>query len=115
NKLVSGWGINGVTTFQSGFPLSFMDASPNALVNNFGIGNAGPGTGAGVTRPNFLSGCNAAISGDATSRIGKWFNTSCFQVPGAFEFGNEPRVDPNLRAQGIDNFDFSVSKRTELT
>lgn len=115
DKLISGWGINGVSTFQSGFPLAFMDASPNALVNNFAIGNAGPGTGAGVTRPNRVSGCDASISGAATPRIAKWFNTSCFQLPGAFEFGNEPRVDPDLRAQGIDNFDFSVSKRTAIT
>ena len=47
DKLVSGWAVNGITTFQDGFPLAFIDASNNTLVNNFAVGNAGPGTPAG--------------------------------------------------------------------
>jgi hypothetical protein len=114
-KLVSGWGINGITTLQSAFPLAFMNANRNALVENFAAGNAGPGTGAGVTRPNFIAGCNPVVEGTAQSRLGKWFNTSCYAAPGAFEFGNEPRVSPYLRAAGINNFDFAVAKKTTIT
>ncbi|HXA53126.1 MAG TPA: TonB-dependent receptor [Candidatus Acidoferrum sp.] len=115
SKVVSGWAINGITTFQNGFPLAFIDASNNTLVNNFAVGNAGPGTGAGITRPNFATGCDPTISGPAQARLGAWFKTSCYSVPGPFEFGNEPRVSPMLRAQGVNNFDFSVSKRTDIT
>ncbi len=114
DKLLSGWAVNGITTFQDGFPLAFMDASANTLTNFFAVGNAGPGTGAGITRPNFVSGCQPSIGGSAQSRISKWFNTGCYTLPGPFEFGNEPRVDPNLRAQGINNFDFSASKNTRI-
>jgi hypothetical protein len=114
-KMVSGWALNGITTFQDGFPLAFIDASNNALVNNFAIGNAGPGTGAGITRPNFTAGCDPVINGPAQQRLGAWFNTSCYSLPGPFQFGNEPRVSPFLRAQGINNFDFSIAKRTDIT
>jgi hypothetical protein len=47
--------------------------------------------------------------------LSQWFNTNCFVQPGQFQFGNEPRVDPNLRSQGIANYDFAVSKRTAIT
>ncbi len=115
DKLASGWAVNGITTVQTGFPLAFIDATPNTLTTDFAVGNAGPGTGAGVTRPNFVAGCNPNISGSPESRISKWFNTACYTLPGPFEFGNEPRVDPYLRAQGIVNFDFAVSKNTHVT
>jgi len=45
----------------------------------------------------------------------KYFNTACFTAPGQFEFGNSPRVDPDLRAKGINNFDITVVKNTDLT
>ena len=113
--LVSGWSFNGVSTFQSGFPLAFITANQNTLVKNFAAGFAGPGTGAGTTRPNFVAGCNPVFPGTETQRIQRYFNTSCYTIPGPFEFGNEPRVSPLLRAQGIANFDFAVSKKTAVT
>lgn len=44
-----------------------------------------------------------------------WFNTSCYTVAPPFAFGNEPKVSPVLSAQGIDNFDFSLVKKTAIT
>jgi hypothetical protein len=41
-------------------------------------------------------------------------NPRCFAAPGAFALGNEPRVDPALRAQGINNWDLSASKLTQV-
>jgi hypothetical protein len=71
NKMVSGWAVNGISTFQSGFPLAFIDASPNLLETDFAIGNGGPGPpGAGVSRPNYVSGCSKSVSGSAQSRLG---------------------------------------------
>ena len=112
-KVISGWSINGISTFQNGFPMAFINANRNALVENFAAGNAG--TGAGVTRPNIVAGCDPTITGTAQSKIGKWFNTACYSAPGAFEFGNAPRVDSVLRATGINNFDFAISKKTSIT
>ncbi|MFP5275939.1 MAG: carboxypeptidase regulatory-like domain-containing protein [Acidobacteriota bacterium] len=115
NGLIGNWEVNGISTFQSGFPIAFEDNNPNQLQNLYAQGNAGPGTGAGVTRPNYSptnTGCNAhpAVGGKPSARLKSWFNTACYTVPGQWAFGNEPRVDPNLRSQGIDSTDFSVSK-----
>jgi Carboxypeptidase regulatory-like domain len=98
-KIVSGWGVDGITTLQRGFPLKFFTFNPTLLFN------------AGA-RPNRVPGCKAERSGSAESRLNEWFNTSCFSQPDAFTFGNEPRVDSSLRLQGIVNFDFAVFKRT---
>ena len=116
-KLVGGWGINGITTYQTGFPLALMDASANLFETDFGIGNGGPGPpGAGVSRPNYTPGCDKATPATTLqNRLAEWFNTSCFTQPGQFQFGDEPRVDPTMRAAGVANYDFAISKRTPIT
>ena len=113
DQVLSGWGINGITTYQVGFPLALMDASPNLLETDFGIGNGGPGPpGAGVSRPNYVPGCDKNYAApDLQTRLAHWFNTACFVQPGPWEFGNEPRVDPSMRAAGIANYDFSATKK----
>jgi hypothetical protein len=111
DKIVGGWGIDGVTTLQRGFPLIFSNGQVNGTTL-FG----------GGSRPNFLPGCHGSEPGDSTSRLGdpnnpnapRWFDTACFAAPADFTFGNEPRVDPRLRAQGINNFDFALFKRTRF-
>jgi hypothetical protein len=102
NKMITGWGINGVTTLQKGFPLGFT-ASPNTTGLNTGL------------RPNVAVGCNKVISGSAQSRLSQWFNTSCFSVPAAYTFGNESRTDPVIRGPGINNNDFALFKRTAIS
>lgn len=116
DKIVSGWSVNGISTFQTGFPLAFIDASPNLLETDFAIGDGGPGPpGAGVSRPNYVAGCNKSTPGSAQARLNAWFNTSCFVQPGPWEFGNEPRVDSDLPEPGIANYDFAISKATPIT
>lgn len=105
NKLVSGWGVSGITTFQSGFPIPLL-AQPTSLSTYF---NAGP------PRPNITAGCNPAIGGAAQAKLSQWFNTSCYSQPGSFAFGDEPRVDSHARTQGINNWDFSLTKDTKIT
>ena len=101
DKLLSGWGIAGVSTFQSGLPLALTTASN--LTNSLG----------GGSRPNVIS-PNVSISGSAQSRLAEWFNTAAFAQPPSFTFGSEPRTDPVLRAAGINNFDFTVTKNTQV-
>lgn len=102
DKLISGWGINGVTTFQLGNPLN-MSAAVNVTGFNTGL------------RPNVAANCQKAIDGSAQSKLDQWFNTSCFSQPAPFSFGNESRTDPSLRAHGIANYDLAVFKRTAIT
>lgn len=101
-KLISGWGINGVTTFQSGNPLP-IGVAVNTT-NSFGGGQ----------RPN-RNDQSADAEGSAQSRIGRWFNTSAFTLPASFTFGNASRTMPDARSHGIANYDFTTFKNTQIT
>jgi hypothetical protein len=102
DRLVSGWGVNGVTTLQKGFPLG-LTATPN-LTQSLG----------GGLRPNVVAGCNPVVSGPIQSRLNQYFNTSCYSVPGPYTFGTESRTDPVLRGPGIANWDFALFKNTHV-
>jgi len=104
--LVSGWGLDGTTTFQRGFPIKISDGKGNALT--------ALSLGTGTLRPNVVAGCNKSRSGSAVSRLSEWFNTSCFTDAPAYGFGDEPRVDATLRQQGVVNFDFAAFKKTSI-
>lgn len=99
SKLVGGWQIEGITTFESGQTLGVADATNNS--NSQGGGQ----------RP-IWNGVNPAISNPA---ISKWFNTSVFSQPAAFTFGNTPRTFGSLHAMSMGNFDFSMIKNTQIT
>ncbi len=103
NKGVGGWGIDGVVTFQRGFPLVFSNGQANDATL-FGTGS----------RPNRVPGCQDSVSGNKIARLNQWFNTACFAAPANFTFGSEPRVDPRLRSDGVSNFDFAVFKKVLL-
>ena len=105
NRVVGGWGINGIVTQQSGFPVA-LSAQPTTLSQSFG---------AGTPRPNVAAGCSKTISGSAQSRLSQWLNTACFSQPDRFAFGSESRVDSGIRISGINNFDFTITKNTEIT
>jgi len=104
DKLVSGWGIDGVTVFQRGFPLKISYGGSTPL--------SSLGLGIGTLRPSVVSGCDKSASGSGGSRLNQWFNTACFVAPPLYGFGNESRVDSSLRQDGVKNFDFSMFKRT---
>ncbi|MEA2541989.1 MAG: hypothetical protein QOH35_3355 [Acidobacteriaceae bacterium] len=104
DKAVSGWGVDGITTLQSGFPL-VLTAQPTYISSNFG---------AGAPRPNVTPGCSKSVPGGSVERLSGWFNTGCFTQPSNFGFGNENRVDSQLRAGGVANSDFAVFKGTAI-
>jgi hypothetical protein len=106
NKVVEGWGLQGITTFQRGYPI-FVGTEDNTAVN-------------GGQTPNYVSsapGCqnSPAISGRSEARLNEWFNVNCFTQPATFTFGNVGRVLPNIRWDGIDNWDLAFVKNTGIT
>ena len=101
DKVISGWGVNTIMTFQSGFPLPVSMA---ANQNGFGAGQ----------RP-MRTGHSAYLDGSAQSRLGQWFDTSAFAAPGPWRFGNAARTMPDARSHGANNFDFTLFKNTQIT
>jgi hypothetical protein len=102
NGVVSGWGIDGITTFQRGFPLKVTYSGSTPLeAANLGVANI---------RPDVVPGCDR----QGPRSLDQWFNTSCFTTPPDWGPGTESRVDPVLRGPGINNFDFAIFKRTNI-
>ena len=114
NGLVSGWGVDGVTTFQRGFPVKISGGSNDLSQANLGIG---------TLRPDVIPGCHKSLGGGAERRLGGWFNTNCFVQPGTdpttgfqnqWAFGDESRADATLRQEGVNNWDFALFKKTQF-
>lgn len=103
-RLLAGWQIAGITTFQSGDWLTFTDTdASNAFL--------GPGA---TDFPDLAAGCtNAGLvaAGSVTSRLNHYFNTACFAAPpvitsdGATAFGN---LGPSV-ARGPAEQDFDIA------
>jgi hypothetical protein len=105
-KVVSGWGVDGVTTFQKGFPLPISYGASTPLSSaNLGIG---------VLRPDVVAGCNQSTPHVSLSGGIAWFNPNCFTAPPDWGFGDESRVDSTLRGQGINNWDIAIFKTTNF-
>jgi len=103
DKMVSGWGVDGITTFQRGFPLKITQPGQTALeAANLGVSNI---------RPDVVPGCDKKSGGN---HLSQWFNTSCFAPAPDYGPGTESRVDSVLRGPGINNFDFAVFKKTNI-
>jgi hypothetical protein len=112
---VSGWGVNGVTTFQKGYPIGVSSSA----------GYVATYSGTGTTRPNVVQGCTKTIGGPVQKRLGDnvvggsvqnpYFNLGCFAAPARFTFGNESRTDNTLRLPGVANWDFALYKNTHLS
>jgi hypothetical protein len=118
NKLLGGWAVAGVTTLQSGVPLSLTGTNSN---NVFGIT---------TDRAQLAAGCtynDLTVSGSVHSRLGGYFNRNCiarnasgaaiWPVIGddgrATNFGNSGTgivFGPDQR-----NFDLAVIKTTPLS
>lgn len=116
-RLLSAWSVSGVTTVQSGAPLTILDV--NSL-NAFGITSlAGGGNG---DRVQLAGGCtNASVktSGPVTRNLNHFFNTACIAPPPvigadgiATGFGNSGNGIVHGPEQQA--WDISVSKQTPL-
>jgi len=102
NRLIGGWQFNGIVEFQSGLPLIITQGA-----NNVGLFNP-------TQRPTW-NGNDANLSGSTNDRVNKWFDTSAFSITPAFTWGNTPRVMPDLRADGIKNFNLSIFKNNSFS
>jgi hypothetical protein len=100
NAILGGWQVNGITTYQSGTPLSIS-------ANNV----------AGIFSPRQNAnnnGKSGKLSGDIHDRLDRYFDTSVFSQPAAFTFGNTTPRSPDLRSPGLRNWDISAFKQFQL-
>jgi hypothetical protein len=95
--LLGGWQLNTIWTVSSGNVLGMT-----ATNTTFSQG--------GGQRPNW-NGQNPSLD---TRNIYNWFNTADFSQPAPYQFGNAPRTIPGLRADGVDNVDFSAVKNNRI-
>jgi hypothetical protein len=93
-KLVEGWAVNGITSYQSGEPLNIRLASSQL---NTGTDNWPNVTCSEIGIPR---------------QVTRWFDTSCFATPPLHEFGNYEIGA--VRGPTLFNTDFSIFKRTAL-
>jgi hypothetical protein len=97
-KLAEGWRIAGISTLQSGEPLSLTTSVNN--INAFTL----------ASRPN-NNGQSAKLANPTPNQ---WFNTSVFSLPAPFTYGTTARTLPDVRNAGVKNLDFSLIKSTRL-
>ncbi len=101
-KVINGWAVNSIVTWQSGFPFSISSGRDNAF------------TGVSRDRADFLGGTATLDSGRPHGDIiARHFDTSKF-VPNALgTFGNSGKNI--LRAPRYFNADFGIVKATTIT
>ena len=125
NGVIGGWRVNGITTFRSGVPMSVYQFFPGTTLSNFGGGQGYFGAQGLWMRPDLDPSCSLKVSGSRHQRAATgWFNTDCFVAvnegavfnpTGEVRFGNEPRNIDSVRMDHINNWDFSISKRNNIT
>src|SRR5438876_1323713 len=105
DKLVSGWGIDTIVTFQRGFPI-IIGGCPGPLSNSC-ISNTG------CARPGRTALSHLTL-GSLNQRLTQWFDTSVFTKGTDFSYGTDSRTEPNIRTDGVKNFDFAFFKDTKF-
>lgn len=119
NGIVGGWRVNGITTIRSGVPISAYQFFPGSALSQFGGGQGYFGAQGLWMRPDLVSGCSLKASGSRQHRAATgWFNTACFQpvdTSSVVRFGDMPRNLDAVRMDHMNNWDFSISKRNDIT
>lgn len=104
NRIVEGWSVSGIGTFQSGRPFTIVDEDFSGIL----YASTAP-------RPNLSPGAthmDLETSGSYSERVGSYINTAALESSGA-QFGNLGRNV--MRAPTQRRFDLSVRKFTRLT
>ena len=111
DAVAGGWEVSGITTAQSGFPMSIGAGGDAGTV-------FGGGQHADLTGAPFKSGTCGGTQGVPAIPVGTkycFFNPAAFAAPADFTFGNAPRYFSNLRAPGYVNQDLTAAKWFNFT
>lgn len=100
SRFVSGWQLNGIGTFLSGFPFTPL----------VGSNRSGDGDTRNPDRPSLSPSFSGPI---VTGNPNQWFNPAAFTLPPARTYGNLGRG--TLTGPGLADVDISLFKNTEIT
>ena len=101
-KVLNGWAVSGITTFQSGFPIRIESFNDQELENSFDFELPG--------KPDQLAPLHIQ---DPRTHAGYYFDPASFADAPLGSLGTSPRT--LCCGPGIDNFDFSLQKVTAIT
>ncbi|MEO8663809.1 MAG: TonB-dependent receptor, partial [Bryobacteraceae bacterium] len=98
DAFIGGWQVNGIATFQVGFPMTITGNDDGGLNDTFG-----------TNRADIVG----DIHGSVNRSIAQWFNTAAFKQPAIGYLGNSGRSI--LNAPGINNWDTGLFKNFKIT
>ncbi|HEU0119148.1 MAG TPA: TonB-dependent receptor [Bryobacteraceae bacterium] len=99
-KVVGGWQVNGILSYQSGEPIGVGINNTLPLFNSRNLPDVVPGVNPNMPRDNFDPAKDVLL------------NINAFRAPGPFAFGNAGSILPNSRTFRNLNEDFGLMKRT---
>lgn len=104
DKIIGGWKFSGIHTYDDGRPLGIYMACDmcSLIFNNY-------------KRPNRVGPGMAKISGHFDPNTMSWLNPSGWADPGALQFGNASRNEPDVRGPHYFNEDWNLMKTTKIT
>jgi len=107
-KILNGWAVSGITSFQSGFPIRIQSSNDSELMNSFDFELPG--------KPDLIAPFHTM---DPRTHGGYYFDPSSFALPEQTAnstplqlLGNSPRTI--CCGPGINNFDLSIQKITSI-
>jgi hypothetical protein len=107
-KVLSGWSLSGVTTFQSGLPLTITDPTGGTIFGSASMSRA-------ELCPGFTP-SQVPTSGGVEARLNNYFNAAAFCAPPAIGdgtgYGDTGRAA--FRGPHQANFDSSLAKSTKV-
>jgi hypothetical protein len=110
-KVLGGWQLSGLTTFQTGTPFSVIAGNGNGIYTGAGVGN---GTGAGAYADVIGNPNTTPPISEAPGIIGPLlYNPAAFAAPTGLTFGDAGRNI--LRNPSRLNFDMGLFKRFFVT
>lgn len=99
--LAGGWAVNGITTLQSGFPISITSQTNTT------------GSNGGTQRPD-STGISSRSSGSVIDRIDGYFNPAAFANPALYRFGTVGHALPDNRGPYLFSWDISLLKHIPI-
>jgi hypothetical protein len=118
-KLANGWNLSGVTTVQSGLPMTIIDTRGGTAYGTSSTTSQG-----GYSRAQLCPGVTygqLGSSGGTEARLDQYFNKAAFCAPPLIANGDGVATDFGnsgvgiIQGPGQFNWDFTVMKNTQIT